>query len=279
MEFNKLKPKMNLGEIISNSFKLVINNALELLKIISIFILPVFVAMFIVILALVFSMLRGAYIASPEELLFGILAMTIPIILISIVISLISYFGYAVIIKMLGDRYSGQESGWKYAAKCAWGKKWSLIGMNLLIMLILFIAYIALILLSVLVGFITFGIGFIIIIPIIIAIAIVVSPMFMLFNSMLLIKDLSAMDAIKQTFELFKRGSFWSMVGKCAAIGGISIGISILISILAIIPILGFIVIVFGGMYTQAFTISACNIIVIEDMKSSDVFNEENLIE
>lgn len=279
MEFNKSKQPMGLGDIISNAFKSVVNNALEILKIIAIFILPVAIIIFIAVFVTIISTFGAMYISSPEQIIFGLLAMIVPIILISLVLGLVSYFGYAVMIKMLADRYIGEETGWKYATKCVWEKKWSLLGMNLLVMLMVFVGYLALMLVGALIGFITFGIGAIIIIPIFIAMALIIAPMVMLFNSMLIIKDLKAMDAIKQTFELFKNGSFWSMVGKCAAITGITIGLSLLMSILSIVPILGFIIVMFGGMYVQAFLMSACNIIIIEDMEVYNDFNDTNLIE
>lgn len=279
MEINKPRRGMNLGDVITNAFKLVINNVLEILKVISIFILPVFALVFIVIFVAVFGMFGAMYMSSPEELIFGVLAMILPIILITIVVSLISYFGYAVMIKMLADRYMGEETGWKYATKCAWQKKWSLLGMNLLIMLMLFVGYIGVMLVAGLLGVLTFGIGFIIIIPMIIGLALIASALLMLCNSMLLIKDLTAMDAIKQTMQLFGKGSFWSMIGKCAAITGITFGINIVMALMSIIPILGFVVIIFGGMYTQAFLMSACNIIVIEDMQSYNDFSDSSLIE
>ena len=286
MEVNKSQSKFKLGEIISSSFKLVVDNALEILKIMGIFLVPVFIVLFALTVALVIEMFgvlgMGMYESSPDALMLVGFKMIIPLLIFTIlmiVVSLLSYFGYGIIIKVLGDRYKGQDTGWKDSMKYVWEKKWSLIGMNLIILLIFFVAYILIILVGGLLAVVTFGIGLILILPIVIALAIIVPAVFMLFNSMLIIKDLSAMDAIKQTLRLFNKGSFWSMIGKCAALSGITILIEIPLILVAMIPILGFVVVLIGQVYVQSFLMSACNIIVIEDMEPQDGFSEGNFIE
>lgn len=286
MEVNKSQSKSKLGEIISNSFKLVVGNALEILKTIGIFLVPVFIVLFALTTALVVVMFgvlgTEGYMSGPEELILGSLKMIIPLLIFMILmllLSLVQYFGYGIIIKVLGDRYRGEGTGWKYSMKYIWEKKWSLIGMNLIILLMAFVAYIVIVLVGGLLTVVTFGIGMIILIPILIAFALIVPAMIMLFNSMLIIKDLMAIDAIKQTFRLFKKGSFWSMIGKCAALSGITILLTIPLLLLLLVPILGWIVILIGQVYVQAFLMAACNIIVIEDMEPQDGFSEGNFIE
>ncbi|MBU3109753.1 hypothetical protein [Clostridium gasigenes] len=289
MEFNKSQSKLKLGEIISKSFKLVVNNALEILKITGIFLVPVFLVIIGLLVALIFALIgiigTGIYRSSPDELILVFFKMIIPLLIFTIlvmVVSLVSYFGYGIIIKVLGDRYKGQDTGWKDSMKYVWEKKWSLIGMNLLILLISFVAYIVIMIVSSILTAVTFGIGLIIIFPILIALAVIVSAVFMLFNSMLITKDLRAMDAIKQTFRLFKKGSFWRMIGKCAALSGITNLAILAIVLLAMVPLLGVIVAILaivGQVYVQSFLIAACNIIVIEDMEPQDGFSEVNFIE
>ncbi|MBU3105967.1 hypothetical protein [Clostridium gasigenes] len=289
MEFNKSQSKLKLGEIISKSFKLVVDNALEILKITGIFLVPVFLVIIGLLVALIIALIgiigTGIYGASSDELILVFFKMIIPLLTFTVlimVVSLVSYFGYGIIIKVLGDRYKGQDTGWKDSMKYVWAKKWSLIGMNLLILLISFVSYIVIMILSGILTVVTFGIGLIIIVPILIALSVIVTAVFMLFNSMLITKDLRAMDAIKQTFRLFKKGSFWGMIGKCAALSGITNLAILAIVLLAMVPLLGVIVAILaivGQVYVQSFLIAACNIIVIEDMEPQDGFSEVSFIE
>ncbi|MGL5353690.1 MAG: hypothetical protein ACRDA5_10235 [Clostridium sp.] len=297
------KSKSTLGEIISNAFSLVTHNALEILKVTGIFLVPALIGMVILMSVTLVGMigtfipvlnsisnnqLETGYIDTIDpELITNLLPkMVLPIILlvvISILISFVSYFAYGIIIKILGDRYCDEETGWKYSMKYVWSKKWSLIGMNLLVILILLLVYTVLALLLGLLAITTKGIGFIIIIPIVIIWALIMPVMILLFNSMLIIKDLRAIDAIGQTFGLFKFGGFWRMVGKCLALGGLSILMAIPVLLLAIIPFVGIIAIMIGQVYIQSFVMAACNIIVIDDMHSSDNndddYSEVNFIE
>ena len=176
MEFNKSQSKLKLGEIISKSFKLVVDNALEILKITGIFLVPVFLVIIGLLVALIFALIgiigTGIYGASSDELILVFFKMIIPLLIFTVlimVVSLVSYFGYGIIIKVLGDRYKGEDTGWKDSMKYVWEKKWSLIGMNLLILLISFVAYIVIMIVSGILTAVTFGIGLIIIFPILIA--------------------------------------------------------------------------------------------------------------
>lgn len=296
------KSKSTLGEIISNSFSLVTHNALEILKVIGIFLVPAFIAMFICIFVAIIAMI-GSIIPTlntisnnplSDEYIDSIISgqiiellpkMILPIILlivITILISFVSYFAYGIIIKMLGDRYCDEETSWKYSMKYVWGKKWSLIGMNLLVILILLVVYIVLVIILGLLTIITKGLGVIILIPFVFVWVLMIPVMIILFNSMLIIKDLRAIDAIGQTFGLFKFGGFWRMVGKCLALGGLTILMSIPVLLLGIIPFVGIIAIMIGQVYVQSFLMAACNIIVIDEMhsgNSNDDYSEINFIE
>lgn len=279
MEFKKLESKSALGQIISNSFKLVIDNVLEILKIIGIFLVPVFVVGFILIFIFAFGMFGAMIVSSPEEIFFAMLSVFIPLLIIAPLISLLSYFGYGIIIKVLGDRYQGKDTNWKVGMKYIWGKKWSLIGLNILIILMAIVVYMVIAAITGIIATITFGIGLIIIIPIIIAMAFIIPAIYVLFNSTLIIEDLTVVESIKKTVSLFGRGNLWMMIGKCAAISGITILIGFGVAIIGFFPIIGFIIMIIGQVYVQSFLISACNIIVIDNMEVNNIFSKGNFID
>ncbi|WP_322390054.1 hypothetical protein [Clostridium perfringens] len=88
-------------------------------------------------------------------------------------------------------------------------------------------------------------------------------PFVFLFNSMLIVRDLTITESIGETFRLFKKGYFWTTIGKLAAISGITIGFGIVLTIgNIIIPILGMILALIGQFLIQAYTMAYLNILV-----------------
>lgn len=287
MENNK--SRITLSEIISISFKLVSNNALEILKIIGIFMVPVFVLIVLLTTSFIFSMIIGfepfinmSQVEIQNQIPIISLNMIIPFIgyiIAILIVSFLFYFGYAIIIKLLSDKHLGKDTNWKYSMKYIWQKKWSLIGMNLLVGIVLALVYILIAILFGGVTILTFGVGLIIMIPLILAFVAVVPTMVTLFNSMLVIENLRVMDAIKKTLKIFRKGNFWIIIGRCAIITVLSMVIGLLTSILAIVPIFGFIVILISGVYIQSFVIAASNTIVIEEIQNNNDFSKGNFID
>lgn len=135
-----------------------------------------------------------------------------------------------------------------------------------------FAFFIAVILLTVLLSILTIGIGLIIIIPLIIAISVIMAPIPMLFNSALIVRDLTITEAIGETFLLFKRGYFWATIGRLAAISGITIGLGIVLYMLAFIPLLGIILTLIGQFVVQVYTISYLNVFVYDRSNIDEVY-------
>ena len=82
--------------------------------------------------------------------------------------------------------------------------------------------------------------------PLFFAIIVVMSPLIYLFNSTFLVNDLGATDSIREIFLLFRKGYFWSTIGKLAAISGISILVGMILMIFQFIPVIGFIIALVG---------------------------------
>ncbi len=271
------KSYLSVSEILSKAFNISKDNILEILKVIGIFIVPTVLILVGIIVGIIFSgMINMSYSYS-----YNYLENTVPFIgfgsvLISIFLAIISsiiiMYAEAIIVKILDDANRGKEVSWRTANRYVWQKKWSVIGLNLLVALMFFAFFIAVILLTVLLSILTIGIGLIIIIPLIIAISVIMAPIPMLFNSALIVRDLTITEAIGETFLLFKRGYFWATIGRLAAISGITIGLGIVLYMLAFIPLLGIILTLIGQFVVQVYTISYLNVFVYDRSNIDEVY-------
>lgn len=271
------KSYLSVSEILSKAFNISKDNILEILKVIGIFIVPTVLILVGIIVGIIFSgMINMSYSYS-----YNYLENTVPFIgfgsvLISIFLAIISsiiiMYAEAIIVKILDDANRGKEVSWRTANRYVWQKKWSVIGLNLLVALMFFAFFIAVILLTVLLSILTIGIGLIIIIPLIIAISVIMAPIPMLFNSALIVRDLTITEAIGETFLLFKRGYFWATIGRLAAISGITIGLGIVLYMLAFIPLLGIILTLIGQFVVQVYTISYLNVFVYDRSNIGEVY-------
>lgn len=271
------KNYLSVSEILSKAFRISKDNILEILKVIGIFIVPTVLIIVGIIVGIIFSsMINMSYAYSYNYLENSIpfigFGSVLILIFTIIIASAVIIYADAIIVKILDDANRGKEVSWKTANKYVWQKKWSVIGLNLLVALMLFAFFIALTLLTVLLSFLTIGIGLIILIPLIIAICVVMAPIPMLFNSALIVKDLTITEAIGETFLLFKRGYFWATMGRLAAISGITIGLGIVLLILEFIPLLGIIIAIIGQFIIQVYTISYLNILVYDRSDIEEIY-------
>ncbi|MCR1953074.1 MULTISPECIES: hypothetical protein [unclassified Clostridium] len=273
------KVYLSISEMLSRAFNLCKNSALEILKVIGIFIVPTIVVLVGIIVGIVLSSLINisysysySYSYFDEAIpLIGIGTILL-IILVALVSSLLMLYASGIITKVLDDANKGNEVSWRAANKYVWQRKWSILGLNVLVWLMLFAFAVVIILLTILLAVLTVGIGLIILIPLIIAIAVVMAPLAYLFNSMLIVRDLTITEAIGETFMLFKKGYFWSTIGKLAAISGITIGIGLVLAIIQIIPLVGIIIAVIGQYAIQAYTISYLNILALDRSNTVESF-------
>lgn len=273
------KNYLSVSDILSKAFKISKDNILEILKVIGIFIVPTVLILIGIIVGIIFSsMINMSYAYSYS---YNYLENSIPfigfgsvliLIFTSIIASVAIVYADAIIVKILDDANRGKEVSWKTANKYVWQKKWSVIGLNLLVTLMFFAFFIAVALLTVLLAVLTIGIGLIILIPLIIAIIVIMAPIPMLFNSVLIVKDLTITEAIGETFLLFKRGYFWATIGRLAAISGITIGLGIVLLILEFIPLLGIIIAIIGQFIIQVYTISYLNILVYDRSDIEEIY-------
>lgn len=271
------KNYLSVSEILSKAFRISKDNILEILKVIGIFIVPTVLIIVGIIVGIIFSsMINISYAYSYNYLENSIpfigFGSVLILIFTIIIASAVIIYADAIIVKILDDANRGKEVSWKTANKYVWQKKWSVIGLNLLVALMLFAFFIALTLLTVLLSFLTIGIGLIILIPLIIAICVVMAPIPMLFNSALIVKDLTITEAIGETFLLFKRGYFWTTIGRLAAISGITIGLGIVLIILEFIPLLGIIIAIIGQFIIQVYTISYLNVLVYDRSDIEEIY-------
>lgn len=271
------KNYLSVSEILSKAFRISKDNILEILKVIGIFIVPTVLIIVGIIVGIIFSsMINMSYAYSYNYLENSIpfigFGSVLILIFTIIIASAVIIYADAIIVKILDDANRGKEVSWKTANKYVWQKKWSVIGLNLLVALMLFAFFIALTLLTVLLSFLTIGIGLIILIPLIIAICVVMAPIPMLFNSALIVKDLTITEAIGETFLLFKRGYFWATIGRLAAISGITIGLGIVLLILEFIPLLGIIIAIIGQFIIQVYTISYLNVLVYDRSDIEEIY-------
>lgn len=256
--------KLGITEILARAFNLCKNNALEILKVIGIFIVPAMIIPIAIAITLTmatfFSISMNPY-SNFDAIGIGTILL---IIIISIISAIISLFATLVITKMLDDANKGNEVSWKIAIKYVWSRMWSAIGLNILVWLMIFGSMLVLIFLGLILSLLTLGIGAIIVVPFVIAIMVILSPFIKLFNSTFIVNELGVSDSIRETFLLFKRGYFWSTIGKLAAISGVYIGIIILLWMFELLPIIGFIVAILGQLIMKAYVICYLNILVLD---------------
>lgn len=265
------KIHLSVSEILSRAFNLCKNNVLEILKVIGIFIVPTIVVLFGVIIGIVFSSLINisysysySYSYFDEAIpLIGIGTIFL-IILIALISSVLMLYANGIITKILDDANKGNEVSWRSANKYVWKRKWSILGLNILVWLMTFAFVVVIALLTMLLALLTVGIGLIILIPLIIAIIVILTPLTSLFTSMLIVRDLTITETIGETFMLFKKGYFWSTIGKLAAISGITIGIGLVLAIIQVIPLVGIVIAIIGQYSIQAYTISYLNILSLD---------------
>lgn len=263
------KAYLSISEMLSRAFNLCKNSALEILKVIGIFIAPMFVVLFGAIMVIVFSSLMNisysySYSYLDDSIPFIGLGTILLIILVSIISSIIMLYANGIITKVLDDANKGNDISWRSANKYVWQKKWSILGLSILVGLMFFAFAVVVALLTLILSLLTIGIGLIILIPLIIALIVILAPVQSLFNSMLIVRDLTITEAIGETFRLFKKGYFWSTIGKLASISGITIGIGLLLLVFEIIPLLGGIIAIAGQYVIQVYMISYLNILVLD---------------
>lgn len=269
------KNNLFITEILSRAFNLCIDNFLEILKVIGIFIAPALIAPVIIIFMAFTTALFSSsmYYYSYSYSFLDTIAATIGIgtvlilFLMGIISAVLSLFGSLVITKILDDANKGNEVSWKTATKYVWRKKWSALGLNILVCLMLFVAIIAVMIIAGILSLVTLGIGAIVAVPLVIAAIIIAIPLASLFNSTFLVNDLGAIDAIRETFLLFRKGYFWSTIGRLAAISGISIGLGIVLLMLDFIPIIGFILTLVGQFVITSYISAYLNVFVLDRTK------------
>lgn len=261
------KTYLSVSEMLARAFNLCKNSALEILKAIGIFIVPTIIVLIGIIVGATFSSIINisySYSYFDEAIPLIGAGTILLIILVSLMASLLILYANGIITKILDDANKGKEISWRSANRYVWQKKWSILGLNILVWLMAFAFAVVIILLTILLSFLTIGIGLIILIPLLIAIFIVVAPLTTLFNSMLIVRDLTITEAIAETFMLFKKGYFWSTIGRLAGISGITIGLGIVLGILELIPFLGIVLAIIGQFVIQAYTMSYLNILALD---------------
>ena len=281
------KNNLFISDILSRSFNLCKDNFIEIIKAIAVFLLPVTIIQNIIdkdkVVTFDFSdkFYKVAINQDPyylEKIInnidFGGIAM---LILVGFIISIVSFFGYLVIMKIVDYADKNEDVSWISAIKYVWKKKWSLLGLNILFYIMLIAGTIAFTILSIMIALITLGIGLILIIPLWIFVFLVLLPSTYLFNSTMLVRDLGVIDSIRETFLLFRRGYFWSTIGKLSAISGIVFGLAIVMGILSLIPVIGEIIGIIGGYAIAIYLIAYINVFVLDRNKPNiDSFGGDN---
>lgn len=264
--------RLFISEILSRALDICKDSAIEILKTIGIFIAPAIIIPIIIITALIMTVVLGSmYRYSNFELLIGAVGIgsIILIIFTAIISGVISLFGGLVIVKVLDDANKGNEISWKKAAKHIWERKWSLLGLNILVSIMMSASFMVLFIIGIVLSLITFGIGAFVVIPAIIAIVFLCIPMSSLFNSVSIVRGLGITDAIRETFLLFKKQYFLETIARTAAIAGIYLGAVISLSILEFIPFIGSISLILGQFILMIYLYAYLNVFVLDRMNSS----------
>jgi hypothetical protein len=268
----KRNGQLLITEILSRAFNICKDNILEILKAIGIFMVPSFIlsiVMSFTLIATVFFSVSYMYSYPYYDNIFSAVGVgtILLIIIVGIITGILSLFGTFVITKILDDANKGNEVSWRSATKYIWKKKWSALGLIILVALMMFIAMIGLFILAGLFSLLTLGIGVIIAVPLVIAVLVVIIPLSSLFSSSFVVNDLGAIDAIRETFLLLRKGYFWSTVGRLSAISGIVILLGIGLAILEFIPILGTILSVVFPVVISIYVVAYLNVFVLDRTK------------
>ena len=267
------RSQLRISEILSRAFNLCTNNFLELLKVIGIFMIPAMIIPIIIGATLAMgAFLSMSIYSSNLDRNFGAIGIgTILLIIVMAIISgFISLFATLVNTKILDDANKGNVVSWKSATRYVWNRVWSAIGLNILAWFMFLGVILVLVFLVIILSLITLGIGAFIVIPCAIAIIVIISPFIKLFNSIFIVNDLGVIDSIREAFLLFKKGYFWSTIGKLAAISGIYIGVIIVLWIFELLPFIGFIIAILGQVIMNIYVISYLNILVLDRIGSKD---------
>ena len=263
------KNNLTISEMLSRAFYMCKDNILEILKALGVYIIPSIIIPIIASIALfssLFFSLSFSVATEFEELFIPAIGVgsILGFLIITIIVCLIGGFGNLVIGKILDDGNKGNFVSWKSATKYIWDKKWSALGLNILIFLMFSAFFIVVVFLAILLSIITLGFGAIIIVPLVIAIFFVIGQLPTLMNSMLIVKDLGAIEAIGETFLLFKKGEFWKNVGILSAISGISLGVGLVLFMLEFIPILGFFITLVGSFLMNTYAFAYLNVFSLD---------------
>lgn len=265
-----------VSEILSRAFNLCIDNFLEILKVIGIFMAPALIIPLILFYSIFATMLLGTSIINSysyqnsyfDRIFAGIgIGTIVGFMLLSIILGLLSLFGTLVITKMLDDANRGNEVSWRSATSYVWERKWRALGLNILVWLMIVVGVTAIIIIFGILSLLTLGIGLIIFIPLILFILLLLVPSMNLFNSTFLINDLGVIDSIRETFLLFRKGYFWSTIGRIDTLSGIYFAIMILLGILDFIPFIGTILIAVGPVVMTVYMTAYINVFILDRNK------------
>ena len=282
----EMKRNMCISDILSRAFNLCKDNFVEIIKVIGVFFLPGIIMQIIinkVVLSDFSNSLTSFLITQDEyyieEAISNLSGESIIILgLVYLFITILQLFGYLVIMKMLDSANKSEEVSWVSAIKYVFSKLLRIIGLNILVNIMLIITIIVITILSIIITIVTFFIGLIAIIPLWIILGIILMPITYLFTSTLIVGDFGVMDSIKETFRLFRRGYFWSTIGKLITISCIYIGVAVAVSIISMIPIIGYIVSNIGVHVILIYFLAYLNIFVLDRIKP-DIYNfgEDNI--
>lgn len=273
-------------EILSRAFNLCKDNFLEILKVIGIFMAPALIIPLILFYSIFATALLGSslmysysYSNSFLDSMFASIGVgaIVGFILLSIILGLLSLFGTLVITKILDDANKGNEVSWRSATSYVWDRKWRALGLNILVWLMIVVGMIAMMILFGILSLLTLGIGLFIFIPLFIVIVLLLVPSMNLFNSTFLINDLGVTDSIRETFLLFRKGYFWSTIGRLAAISGIFFGVMVILGIFDFIPFIGTIIMIVGQCAVTVYITAYINVFVLDRNKPNiDSFGGNN---
>lgn len=273
-------------EILSRAFNLCKDNFLEILKVIGIFMAPALIIPLILFYSIFATALLGSslmysysYSNSFLDSMFASIGVgaIVGFILLSIILGLLSLFGTLVITKILDDANKGNEVSWRSATSYVWDRKWRALGLNILVWLMIVVGMIAMMILFGILSLLTLGIGLFIFIPLFIVIVLLLVPSMNLFNSTFLINDLGVTDSIRETFLLFRKGYFWSTIGRLAAISGIFFGVMVILGIFDFVPFVGTIIMIVGQCAVTVYITAYINVFVLDRNKPNiDSFGGNN---
>lgn len=268
------KMGISISNLIEESFKALIQNWKELLKLVGLLVAG--------LLGFYFIMIVGILIES-EILIVAITVVgMIPLVLFSLTIN-------SAAIKIFAEWKQGRFISWKDALKVGWSKKWSLLGSSLLQGLIIIVPMMIFVGIMIAVGINVPDEGAIMLIMIIctilmyfiiLVLAMVISIAFIFTPISITIKDSKAIEGMKDSIKFYK-GKFGAILGRMLLIGLISFAIMSAIQvplfIFMIIPIVNIIFLIILmpiAMFVSYFTIAGNVIIFLSYDKSFQISDE-----